>query len=375
MEKPDLKTLIIKYNAGECSEEEQALLESWYLRYEESGPGDLSAAARNADLRSIGESLPGYRPKVRRPFPWVAAAAVLLICLSFGIYTYLDQAPKNNPGQVSTIQNKVEPGENKAVLVLANGKKVNLMEAANGEIATQSGIVITKTREGQLVYTNPARADEKTKTDQVPFNEILTPNGGQYQLNLPDGTAVWLNAASSLKYPTYFSGRERKVELTGEAYFEVAKDKEMPFIVKTGRQEVRVLGTHFNINSYSNEKETKTTLLEGAVKVAGNGATVVLKPGQQAVLSSSQLQVQPVDVEEAIAWKNGYFQFNRSDLESLMRQVSRWYNVKVQYAGKIPLKEYTGKIPRHVSTEKLIEMLNYSGIKCQLQESGIVVNP
>lgn len=375
MEKPDLKTLIIKYNAGECSEEEQALLESWYLRYEESGLGDLSAAARNADLRSIGESLPGYRPEVRRQFPWVAAAAVLLICLSFGIYTYLDQAPKNNPGQVSTIQNKVEPGENKAVLVLANGKKVNLMEAANGEIATQSGIVITKTREGQLVYTNPARADEKTKTDQVPFNEILTPNGGQYQLNLPDGTAVWLNAASSLKYPTYFSGRERKVELTGEAYFEVAKNKAMPFIVKTGRQEVRVLGTHFNINSYSNEKETKTTLLEGAVKVAGNGATVVLKPGQQAVLSSSQLQVQPVDIEEAIAWKNGYFQFNRSDLESLMRQVSRWYNVKVQYTGKIPLKEYTGKIPRHVSTEKLIEMLNYSGIKCQLQESGIVVNP
>ena len=375
MEKPDLKTLIIKYNAGECSEEEQALLESWYLRYEERGLEDLSAGARKADLRSIGENLPAYRPEVGRQFPWLAAAAVLLVCLSFGIYTYLDQAPGNNQEQAIAIKNKVQPGGNKAVLILANGEKVNLMEAAKGEIATQSGIVITKTREGQLVYSNRTSADGNAKTDQIPFNEILTPNGGQYQLNLPDGTVVWLNAASSLKYPTHFSGGERKVELTGEAYFEVAKNKEMPFIVKTGRQEVLVLGTHFNINSYSNEKETKTTLLEGAVRVAGNGGTVVLKPGQQAVLSSSQLQVQPVDVEEAIAWKNGYFQFNRSDLESLMRQVSRWYNVKVQYAGKIPLKEYTGKIPRHVSADKLIEMLNYSGIKCQLQGSGIVVNP
>ncbi|HEY9195949.1 MAG TPA: FecR domain-containing protein, partial [Mucilaginibacter sp.] len=226
----------------------------------------------------------------------------------------------------------IAPGSNKAILTLANGKKISLTDARKGQIINQQGILISKTASGQLVYT--IVDDGKTGANspaEMQYNTMETPRGGQFQLLLPDGTRVWLNAASSLKYPVNFTASsERKVELSGEAYFEVTHNKERPFRVVTSRQVVEVLGTHFNVNAYADEPNTKTTLLEGAVKVTGGANTALLKPGQEANLTDN-FKVADVDTDEAIAWKNGYFRFDDERLETIMRKISRWYNVDVVY--------------------------------------------
>lgn len=236
-----------------------------------------------------------------------------------------NQVATNN----STIRNFI-PG-NKAILTLANGAKISLTDAADGEVARQSGISITKTKSGNIVYASAS--DKIPKNPAAVFNTIATPRGGEYQIRLPDGTKVWLNAATSLTYPVQFTGNERRVTLNGEAYFEVAHDRTRPFKVFTQNQEVEVLGTHFNINSYDDESATRTTLLEGSVKVSKlNTVTgVVLKPGQLSVLNANSLKVEAADVESELDWKNGYFIFNEESLSTIMKKVSRWYDVDVIY--------------------------------------------
>ena len=265
----------------------------------------------------------------------------------------------------------VTPGSDKAVLVLDDGSSVTLDNAANGTLTQQGTASILKAN-GQVIY---ASKDTLSETAPVLYNTLKTPRGGQYQLVLADGTRVWMNASSSLRFPTAFPGKERIVELTGEAYFEVAKDATRNFSVQVNGISVNVLGTHFNIMAYENESATAITLLEGAVNVASEKENLLLHPGQQ-VLSKQGAAlklVNNVDVNETIAWKNGYFQFNRTDLAVLMRQIERWYNVDVVYQGKIPSKQFGGKISRQSDIQHVIKLLEASKVYSRMEGNKLTI--
>jgi len=264
--------------------------------------------------------------------------------------------------------NYIEPGGDKAFLTLENGVKIALNDMGSGTIVNQSGIKITKTQDGQLIY-EIVDADEGS--EEISFNTIETPKGGQYQLILPDKSHVWLNAASSLRYPTRFNGKERRVELKGEAYFEIARNEDKPFKVETHNQVVEVLGTHFNINSYEDEPETRTTLVEGLVKVSKrfSNESTLLAPGEQTILSPGGLnKVQNANLDEATAWKNMLFQFENVEIDVLMRQISRWYDVAIEYEGAVPQVRLTGKIHRNTTdASKIFSILSYFNIKYRLE--------
>lgn len=307
------------------------------------------------------------KPKVIKLWAHTAVAAVIAtVILGAGLFFYYTEL--NNPDQ----QQDIAPGGNKAVLTLADGRKISLTDVANGSIAQQSGISITKTATGQLVYT---LANSNPNTSTLAYNTLEIPKGGQYEVHLPDGTSVWLNASSSLKYPISFASlKQRIVELTGEAYFQVAKDKTHPFVVKTSGQEVRVLGTHFNINAYSDESAIKTTLLEGSVEVTSAAGSKVLFPGQQAILKRNELSVNEANTEEAIAWKNGYFRFNGENIESIMRKLSRWYNIEVSFVGNVKSKTFTGRISRFKSISQVLKMLGKTKvIHFKVEERRVIV--
>jgi ferric-dicitrate binding protein FerR (iron transport regulator) len=263
----------------------------------------------------------------------------------------------------------IAPGDNRAVLKLADGSTVLLDDAAEGELSRQANAVINKTADGQLVYENQAG------TDPAPliYNTITTPRAGQYRLTLTDGTKVWLNAATSLQFPASFSGKERRVKLSGEAYFEVTKNSLQPFIVETPRQTIEVLGTHFNVNAYEEETATKTTLLEGRVKVATGSSSAVLKPGQQAASGTNAIQVNEADTEEAVAWKNGYFKFNKADIQTIMRQLERWYDVEVEYRGAVPTDLFVGKINRSENISGVLRVLELSEVQFKIENRKIIV--
>ncbi|RZJ76387.1 MAG: FecR family protein, partial [Flavobacterium sp.] len=289
-----------------------------------------------------------------------------------------NESPKEQIANVNPkpVKNTIVPGSNNAVLTLANGNQISLNDKENGILASQSGVIITKNKDGQLQYQIKADAP-------AGINTISTPRGGQYQLILVDGTKVWLNAASSITFPTQFNGSERKVEIIGEAYFEVAKNAKKPFKVKSKNQIIEVLGTHFNVNTYDDEAADKTTLLEGSVSVnkIANGkvqtnTSKILKPGQQSTVSANQSQilVATADEDEAIAWKNGYFKFNKADIQSIMRQVSRWYNVDVEFKGEMNKDLFVGKINRSEHVEEVLNILERSKINVAIKGRTIIIS-
>lgn len=295
----------------------------------------------------------------------VAIAASVVLALGFLLLHSL-----NNQKEVTSTYTVIDadPGTNKAILTLANGKKIDLDNASNGEIVDQAGIKISKTADGQLLYTVI-----DNHSAPVANNTITTPNGGQYQVILPDGTKVWLNAASSLIYPVSFAKqKQRIVELSGEAYFEVAHNANQPFQVKTSEQTVQVLGTKFNINSYNDEGRTITTLAEGSVRVSslrGTKQSLTLMPGQEAVQQTNNLIVQPADMETALAWKNGLFVFKSEPLENIMRQVSRWYNIEVVFEGQTRTRIFTGGLPRSLKLSALLDVLKDTNINFDLTQT------
>lgn len=306
-----------------------------------------------------------------RPLKWAAAAAVLVI-FSFTAYLALN---KLNRKKEHVFASDVAPGKNKAVLTLADGRKISLSDAANGDVIEQAGISISKTANGQLVYHIEKTAGT---IDDSKVNTISTPNGGEWEIRLPDGSVVWLNAASSLQYPLNMgSSKQRKVELTGEAYFEVAKDKSRPFIVKTIKQELEVLGTHFNINGYANENVTRTTLLEGSVRVADLNSTdiQVLKPGEQSILSNSGIEIKKANTDEAVAWKNGYFMFDNERQESILRKIARWYNVEIEYADpEAKAVMYYGTVSRFEKISKVLHKLEQTGeVRFDIKGNKLIV--
>lgn len=376
MDQEKAEKLIEKYLNGTCSPEEKALVERFYMREAEKrgfdGVVNWEKEKKAAWKKIAAAASEKHHIHIKKLWYRLAAAASVIFILSAGLHFYFQKQPAL-PEYTGGVEADISAGGNKAVLTLADGTRISLDDASTGEIARQSGIRVTKTADGKLIYDASARSAELIGTKgSSAYNTITTPRGGQYEVILPDGTKVWLNAASSLKYPAWFRGNERRVELNGEAYFEAAHNKDVPFRVTAGAQTVEVLGTEFNINSYADELSVKTTLLKGSVKVSAinSGASVLLKPGEQSELAGNQITVAAVDAENAAAWKNGLFRFHNSDVKSVMRQYSRWYDVEVEFEGEVPAIRLWGEVYRTVSASKALEILSYFNLKYRIVQNG-----
>jgi transmembrane sensor len=295
---------------------------------------------------------------------WLQIAAAVLIFYTAGIIVF-NNKNISTPNKITknTKPAIIVPGGNKAILTMAGGKTIVLDSAANGLIAKTGAGKVIKTRSGQIVYKAISSGKSNIAAAEVGYNTLSTPKGGEYQVVLPDGTKVWLDAASSITYPTAFTGNERRVKLTGQAYFEVAKNKEKPFYVGINNVQVRVLGTHFNISAYNDDNEITTTLLEGSVQVTKNNTLSLLKPGQQAVVSnnSDKIAVSEANIDDAMAWKNGYFIFNDDNITGIMKKVCRWYNVDVEYRGNYDDQQFGGTFYRSKSIIELLDHLQKIG--------------
>lgn len=359
--------ILEKFQSGTATAEEMDFLNAYYKAFDlKRGVSDTLTDVDREKLKSeiLGKvkdrmvSKPAAKARVISITAYLkigAAAAILIMCIGAFLFSLHYSKPK----QVAALHNDIAPGTNSATLTLGNGKKIVLAQTGKGTVATQAGVTISKASNGQLVY----QISNTTASNENSINTLTTARGEQYQVILPDGSHVWLNAASSLKYPASFANhQQREVELSGEAYFEVAKDREHPFIVSTNRQKIEVLGTHFNVDAYNEEKTTKTTLLEGSVQVtAANGNKVKIKPGEQASLLDDKLDVKDTDPDAAVAWKNGYFQFNDEKLESVMRKLSRWYNIEVEYQGKMSEEGFNGAVSRFRNISQVLKMLEKTG--------------
>lgn len=283
-----------------------------------------------------------------------AAAAAIFIIVGIGLVLQKDNQQNKN-----IFHNDIPAGINSATLTLDNGKKIILSNANNGQLASESGILITKSADGEITYS----IKNQTENAANKTNTLSTVNGQTYRLQLPDQSKVWLNASSSIKFPASFAGlKTRKVELTGEAYFEISKDKEHPFIVKTNQQEVQVLGTHFNINSYPDKQNTSTTLLEGSISITNeHKQQQLLKPGETALVNNKEdILVSPADIKSTLAWKNGDFRFNDERIDEIMLKISRWYDIEVTYNGPVSKEKFSGKISRDKNISEVLNMLSYS---------------
>ena len=392
--------LVIKYLRGTLSESDRAELQEW----RDQSPANQNSFEEMTDPDNLVVSLSLYeegesekeagRIKLLKPvlpgegkmipfrvFPWrslVAAASVLLIVLTSAVIWYRYRSKNLAPGTTPVVvyKNDVLPGGDKAILTLGDGSKIVLDNAQNGALTRQGNTKVIKLDSGQVVYnvTNNHIAHEKP---ELIYNTITTPRGGQYQVLLPDGSKVWLNAASSLRFPTSFTDKERTVELTGEAYFEVARNAPKPFNVKVNDIRVEVLGTHFNVMAYADEQVMKTTLLEGAVRVRSGNERSLLKPGQQAQLDAAgQIRtINNADTEEAIAWKEGLLKFNGAGIEAVMRQIARWYDVEIKYEGKRSSYSVSGIVSRNNNVSNVLNILELSGFHFRIEGKTIVVLP
>ena len=315
--------------------------------------------------------------KNQRRLNWrkVIAAAACILALIAGAYFWTAHSKKIPVAKKDFPQkpliNDVQPGGQKALLILADGTQIILDSASRGLLAQQGNAQVKKLANGEISYSTNGHA-----ATEILFNTMSTPMGGIYQLILPDQTKVWLNSASSIRYPTEFITSERRVEVTGEAYFEVAKDPSKPFIVTvndlTG---LKVLGTHFNVNAYDDEAEIRTTLIEGSVNVTCGTNSSILKAGQQAQISKTGTikRSYDIDIEEAVAWKNGNFLFNSAGLPAVLRQAARWYNLEVVYEGKIPDDKFSGQIPRSASLSSLLKWMQWSDVHFKLEGKKLII--
>lgn len=313
-------------------------------------------------------------PVIKGRFRWlrysVAAAAILILAVSGW---WLMTNKNENHGAVAHKQNDdVLPGTERAILTLADGSVIVLDSASNGSLARQEGASVVKLKNGQLVYQG-IESGKATENDPVQYNVITTPRGGQYQIVLPDGTRVWLNADSYIRFPTTFKGAYRDVEIKGEAYLEIAKNKSQPFIAKVRNTRVEVLGTSFNVMAYEDETVTKTTLFEGSVKVQEGSMSERLMPGEQSVADINNIRkisLGAESLEQVIAWKNNEFRFNNDNLESVMRQISRWYNVNVVYEGADKDLEFGGVVSRKENVSVVLKKLELTGSKVRFRIEG-----
>lgn len=306
-------------------------------------------------------------------FRRISAAAIILLIFSAGLY-FLQ--PASNQQKLTTQKghghiNDVLPAGDRATLTLANGSTIDLDAVEKGEV-NKGSVELRKTAEGQVSFL----ATEGHSGVNETLNTLTTPKGGKYSIILPDGTKVWLNAASSLRFPAAFKGSDRKVYLTGEGYFEVAKNKEKPFKVYIKDLEVKVLGTHFNVMGHADEEAIKTTLLEGSVYISNGRSNSLLKPGQEGNLSNNgSIEVKEANISQAMAWKQDQFIFDKVDIQSIMRELSRWYDVDVKYQGQIPKNQFVGKISRKATLSQVLRVLELSHVHLKIEGKTIVVLP
>jgi transmembrane sensor len=375
MDQKQINDLIEKYKQGNATTQERQALLEWYQNtaYKDGMFPDQEGDIKSRMLGRLNNEL--FPKRTIRLWPRIAAAASIIMCLSIGGYFLLH---KRGPQQIA--QNQIQeilPGGNKAILTLANGQQISLSDAKNGKLAYQGSTAINKTANGNVVY-NASKSEIESPKSEIQYNTINTPNGGKWNLTLADGTKVWLNAASSIKYPAAFRGSSRQVEITGEAYFEVAHNASKPFRVVSNGQTVEDIGTHFNINAYDDEPAIKTTLTEGRVKISKGDESAILKPGQQAVIQpgDDNITVREADTEEALAWQNGYFRFNNEKIESIMRKLSKWYNVEVVYVGKVSEEGYYGKISQSKSIAEVLKILEKAkGVHFKIEGRKVTVMP
>jgi transmembrane sensor len=386
----DMKELARKWQEGTITEKEKILFNQWYHSFDDIALRDITPESPEQLKTRLYEAII-QREQIIPERTWFrkyntyissAAAALALIFSIAGYFYFSGNSTQRKDQSAVLIKNKILPGENKAVLTLSDGSSVILDQTTNGVLGSQGGVSITKSKDGKVTYETPKNEDSTGKS--TAYNKIATPRGGQYQVNLADGTKVWLNAASSLRFPVSFNKDERVVELTGEAYFEVnprplagKKQARIPFLVKTKYQVVEVLGTHFNVNAYEDELNTKTTLLKGSVKVVRltSHDSALLKPGQQSVIDKD-ISISDVDASQSIEWQKGYFLFDNESVESIMRKISRWYNVEVEYRGNIRYKKFGGRISKFENISQILQVMEKTqAIRFHIEERRVIVMP
>ncbi|OFX80016.1 MAG: hypothetical protein A2X20_00135 [Bacteroidetes bacterium GWE2_40_15] len=391
------ETELMRILAGLKDDELKRLVEECYDTLPETYKLDEAASDRVYKLLVKRTSTKTYLPSFARGVfftRFAAAAAVAIIFLTATLYIF-NTEPENPAKEINKIveiakplekplyKNDIKPGGNKAILTLADGTKVVLDDVKEGKLREQGNTTIIKLDSGKLAYNT--RSESPTLEKIVQYNTLTTPRGGKYCVTLPDGTTVWLNASTTIKFPTSFTGKERRVDLSGEAYFEVAQNIEKPFIVFAANSRIKVCGTHFNVMAYPEDNESKTTLLEGCVEVSPvkisknrfENSVVTLTPGQQASMNNiSEIEVREANTEEAIAWKNGLFIFKNEEIESIMLKLSRWYGVNIIYDPSYKSIRLTGNISRSEKLSAVLRMLELTEtVTFMIEGKNITVLP
>ena len=384
-----MKELARKWQEGTINEAEKELFNQWYHSFDDT-PIEAITTEKPAQLKTRlynniiqREEIPLPRTWFSKNISYIYAAAAMTLIFSIAGYSFYSRNNVQQKEQAARLaKNIILPGSNKAVLTLADGSDVILDQTSNGILGSQGNVSIKKSMDGKVSYE---AAQNNTYTgNAIAYNKIATPRGGQYQVDLADGTKVWLNAASTLKFPVTFSKAQRVVELTGEAYFEVNPEPvagnrkvRIPFLVKTRNQLVEVLGTHFNVNAYDDEPDIKTTLLKGSVRVVQSAArqSVLLKPGQQSAVAGN-IAVADVDASQAIEWQKGYFLFDNETVESMMRKISRWYNIEVEFKGNIRYRKFAGKISKFGNIVQILQVMEKTQvIHFEIEGRRVIVMP
>ncbi|UAY55750.1 FecR family protein [Arachidicoccus terrestris] len=327
-------------------------------------------------------ALPQEGKKIRPLWPRIriAIAAAALVLVTLGAYYWIQQ---KRPDDLQVAQAKVQdvqPGGNKAVLTLAGGRQITLTNAATGMVAEQGDIVIRKTSAGEIAYQDGPSSNDLRNGGTVQMNTITTPRGGKWTLTLSDGTRVWLNAASSITYPVAFTANVRQVSITGEAYFEVVHNERQPFTVMAGGLRIEDIGTAFNVKAYPDEADTRTTLVEGSVRISNGYGAAILEPGYQAKsvreTNGGSIEVgKAKDLEQILAWKNDLFIFNRTDLHSLMRELSRWYDVDVVYEKGVKNDVFYGRVLRNNTLSQILKVLELGNVRFRIEGKKLIVMP
>lgn len=381
-----IKQLFIKYLEESLTEEEERELRDWTDLKELYAARERTRGKIDAALQEQLPEEPAapILPPARRLRWLYPAAASLLLLAGAAWYLYRHQPLTETNQHPMAMEKDIAPGGDRALLTLADGSHIDLALAQNGSLAAQGNSQIAKTGSGQLTYTpqsgTPATPPPGSPSSSAPttsYNTLTTPRSGQFEIRLPDGTHVWMNNASSLRYPVSFTGAEREVELTGEAYFEIAPNPSNPFRVKVRGETITVLGTRFDILSYEEEGSVRTTLVEGKIKVADGKKERILKPGEQVAIDQqgNWQWEKGVDTTEIIDWKNGFFHFDHADLPAVMRQLARWYDVEVQYQGTIPPQQYQGEIRRDLTLKQVLDNLGGKDIHFHLEDRKLLVTP